>query len=51
MKIKVSISIDEETLKAIEERVDAKETLFRNNSHFIEHATQKLLKEVNVNGD
>lgn len=47
MKIKVSISIDEETLKRIEEKLENQETLFRNKSHFIEHATQKLLREVN----
>jgi metal-responsive CopG/Arc/MetJ family transcriptional regulator len=44
MKIKVSISIDENTLKNVEDKV--KSHIYRNKSHFIELATQKYLEEV-----
>ena len=43
MKAKVSISMEENTLKKVENRV--KKGVFRNKSHFIELATQKLLDE------
>ncbi len=43
MKIKVSISIEESTLKEVEEVVE--EGIFRNKSHFIELATLKQLEE------
>ncbi len=44
MKIKASISIEEETIKQVEERMS--EGIFRNKSHFIELAVEKLLQEV-----
>lgn len=44
MKVKISISIDEETLALIEENI--KNRVFRNKSHLIELATQKFLEEV-----
>lgn len=44
MKIKVSISMEENTLKEVENHVVG--SIFRNKSHFIEWATQKLLQEV-----
>lgn len=43
MKIKVSISIDEETSNKIDNYLDS--GIFRNRSHFIEHATKRLLEE------
>ena len=43
MKIKVSISIDEEILERVKERVEI--GAFRSNSHFIEFATKQLLEE------
>jgi metal-responsive CopG/Arc/MetJ family transcriptional regulator len=45
MKIKVSISMEESTLKKVKESL--KVNLFRSKSHFIEVATEKYLKEVN----
>ncbi len=44
MKIKVSISIEEDTLKEVEQKVI--NGIFRNKSHFIEQATNKYLQEV-----
>tara|TARA_B100000315_G_C14347560_1_gene482492 strand:+ start:229 stop:375 length:147 start_codon:yes stop_codon:yes gene_type:complete len=44
MKAKISISLDNETLHQIEESLE--DSLFRNKSHFLEHAAKKLLKEV-----
>jgi len=41
MKQKVSISIEEDTIKKIEERLD--DGIFRNKSHLIEYAVKKLL--------
>lgn len=43
MKIKVSISIEDKTMKDVEDTV--KDSIFRNKSHFIELATQRYLKE------
>jgi metal-responsive CopG/Arc/MetJ family transcriptional regulator len=43
MKCKISISIDEETLEGIETALA--NSTFRNKSHFIEYAAQKMLKE------
>jgi len=43
MKVKVSISMDESTLKDVEEMVN--NSIFRNKSHFIEEATYKFLQE------
>ena len=43
MKKKLSISIEEETIQDLEERVST--GLFRNKSHIIEFAVSKLLKE------
>jgi len=45
MKIKVSVSMEDSTLKKVEDAL--KVNLFRNKSHFIEVATEKYLKEVN----
>jgi Arc/MetJ-type ribon-helix-helix transcriptional regulator len=39
MKIKVSVSMEDRTLKKVENKVD--EGLFRNKSHFIEYAVKK----------
>jgi len=36
--------MEENTMKQVEEHVEG--SIFRNKSHFIEWATQKLLKEV-----
>lgn len=44
MKIKVSISMEDETLKNVEEVVN--NSIFRNKSHFIEEATNRFLQEV-----
>ncbi len=43
MKIKVSVSMDEETLRQIEGKLES--SVFRNKSHFVEHAVKKLLRE------
>lgn len=43
MKLKLSISVDEELIKIIEEKV--KEGRFRNKSHVLEYAAKKLLEE------
>ena len=43
MKQKVSISIDEKTIKEIDKRLDS--VAFRNRSHFVEYAVKKLLGE------
>ncbi len=43
MKIKVSVSMEEDTIKAVEELV--KEDRFRNKSHFIEFATKRYLED------
>jgi Arc/MetJ-type ribon-helix-helix transcriptional regulator len=43
MKTKVSISMEEEVLREVEKQVET--SMFRNKSHFIELATQRLLKE------
>ncbi len=43
MKVKVSISIDENTIKQVEEKLQ--NGAFRNKSHFVEFAVNKLLKE------
>lgn len=44
MKVKISISIEQKTLKNVEKTI--KNNIFRNKSHFIELATQKMLEEV-----
>ena len=44
MKIKVSVSMEESTVKEIQEHIA--ESIFRNQSHFIETATKKYLREV-----
>ncbi|MBI2581729.1 hypothetical protein HYV87_01190 [Candidatus Woesearchaeota archaeon] len=43
MKIKVSVSMEEDTIKEVEQKV--KNGIFRNKSHFIELATQRMLTE------
>jgi len=42
MKIKVSISIEDETLTEVKNKVN--EGTFRNTSHFIEYAVKNALK-------
>ena len=48
MKKKISISIEEDTIIDVQKVVGTGN--FRNNSHFIELAVNKLLKEVVENG-
>ena len=48
MKQNLSIAIDGETIKLIEESI--KEGLFRNKSHAIEFSLNKTLKESKQNG-
>ncbi len=43
MKLKISISIEEQTLKQVENEVA--KGVFRNKSHFIELATRKELEK------
>ncbi len=43
MKVKLSISLDEETLEKVEQRLQ--DGTFRNRSHVIEWATRKGLEE------
>ena len=43
MKQKISISIEEKTIKKIEEKVE--EGTFRNKSHCVEFAVKKLLEK------
>ncbi|MDD5192384.1 MAG: ribbon-helix-helix domain-containing protein [Candidatus Nanoarchaeia archaeon] len=43
MKQKISITIDEEAIKTIEELL--KDSQFRNRSHVIEHSLRKFLEE------
>jgi metal-responsive CopG/Arc/MetJ family transcriptional regulator len=43
MKQKVSISIDEKTLKEVDKRLIS--ATFRNRSHFVEYAVKKMLGE------
>jgi len=43
MKIKVSVSMEENTIKEVNHKV--KGGIFRNKSHFIELATQRMLKK------
>ena len=47
MKQKLSITLDEKTIKMVEEAL--KEGLFRNKSHIVEFSLNKTLKE-NKNG-
>lgn len=42
MKTKISISMDEDTISAIE--AELQQGVFRNKSHFIEHASKKMLE-------
>ncbi len=49
MKQKISISIDEEKIKQMEEML--KEGKFRNKPHVIEFSLDKLLKEEKQNGN
>ena len=44
MKQKISVTIDEKTIKLIEETV--KEGTFRNKSHVVEFSLNKILKEI-----
>jgi Arc/MetJ-type ribon-helix-helix transcriptional regulator len=43
MKVKVSVSMEESTIKAVRELI--KDGRFRNKSHFIEFATRKSLED------
>ncbi len=43
MKKKISISIEEETITLLEMFV--KESIFRNKSHFVEHAITQFMRE------
>jgi len=45
MKVKVSISIDEETLRKVEQKLPG--SAYRNKSHLVEHAVKKLLENDN----
>ena len=47
MKDKVSISIYKSTINEIDHIIQ--NSLFRNRSHFIEHAAKKLISEVKIN--
>jgi len=49
MKVKLSISIDEETVLKIDEKLEQK--LFRNKSHLIEYAVNKFLEKGELNED
>ena len=42
MKQKISVSLDESTVKSIDERIGG---LFRSRSHFIEYAVKRMLGE------
>jgi metal-responsive CopG/Arc/MetJ family transcriptional regulator len=44
MKIKVSVSMEESTVKEVQEHLQ--ESMFRNQSHLIEMATKKYLQEI-----
>ena len=43
MKQKVSISLDEETIKEVDRKLVS--ATFRNRSHFVEYAVKKMLGE------
>ena len=43
MKIKVSVSMEDTTIEEVKNKVD--KGLFRNQSHFIEYAVKRCLKE------
>ncbi len=43
MKQKVSISLDEKTIKEVDKRLAS--ATFRNRSHFVEYAVKRLLGE------
>ena len=45
MKLKLSVSLDEDTVRQVEERILHERGIFRNKSHFIEWATRKMLEE------
>lgn len=44
MKVKISVSMEEETLRNLAEAIEGNK--YRNKSHFIESAVEKLLGEV-----
>lgn len=44
MKIKVSVSMEDKTMRKVESLIQ--DNSFRNKSHFIELAVQKLIQEV-----
>ena len=43
MKLKISVSMEESTIRKVDEAL--RSNIFRNKSHFIEYATEKLLEE------
>jgi len=47
MKHRISISVNEETLLAIQDtlRINSRSGIFRNKSHFIEHAIKKFMED------
>jgi len=49
MKHRISISVDENTLLAIQDilRAKSRSGIFRNKSHFVEYAVKKFLEEDN----
>lgn len=48
MKLKLSVTIDEEKVRKIEKILE--EGRFRNKSHILEYSLNKFLKEVESNG-
>lgn len=49
MKQKISVTIDEKTIRSVEQII--KEGLFRNKSHILEYALVKFLKEAKPKND
>ena len=49
MKVKLSITLDDRTLKLIDEHVTSQR--FRNKSHAIEYAIRKLLEQKKEEGE
>jgi Arc/MetJ-type ribon-helix-helix transcriptional regulator len=51
MKHRISITVDEDTILAVQDilRAKSRSGIFRNKSHFIEYAVKKFLEEKNKN--
>jgi len=49
MKQKISITVDEKMLEAVNALLDEDLSVFRNRSHVIEYSLKKLIKEKNEN--